>query len=48
MPLREGTHFIIARRIIRDALREDSVSEQIDGLVSELLDVDANTPVPSR
>jgi len=35
--LREGTHFIKARRLIREALMEDGVSQRIDELVAALL-----------
>lgn len=35
--LREGTHFVRARRMIREALTEDGVAARIDGLVADLL-----------
>ena len=35
--LPEGVHFVRARRLIRDALREDGVAGEIDRLVAELL-----------
>ena len=35
--LREGEHFVRARRRIRDALKEDGVADHIDQLVAELL-----------
>ncbi len=35
--LREGLHFVRARRLIRDALREEGIAQEIDGLVEELL-----------
>jgi len=35
--LREGEHFVRARQRIRQALREDGVSQRIDALVAELL-----------
>jgi CheY-like chemotaxis protein len=37
VPLREGEHFVGARRRIRAALREDGVAEWTEGLVRELL-----------
>jgi len=37
VPLREGLHFVRARGLIRDALREDGVAQRIDALVAELL-----------
>ena len=37
VPLKEGVYFITARRQIRDALAEDGVAGEIDGLVEELL-----------
>lgn len=36
--LKEGEHFTHARRRIRDALREDGVADEIDRLVTRLLD----------
>jgi BarA-like signal transduction histidine kinase len=35
--LKEGTHFVRARQIIRAALREDGIAQRIDELVAELL-----------
>ena len=37
VPLEESTYFITARRHIRNALTEDGVAEEINGLVTELL-----------
>lgn len=37
VPLKEETHFVSARRLIRKALQEDGVAHRIDGLVAELL-----------
>jgi hypothetical protein len=37
VPLKEGTHFVRARQLIRQALQEDGVAARIDGLVVELL-----------
>lgn len=37
VPLREGVHFIKARRLIREALLEDGISQRIDELVGVLL-----------
>ncbi|MBI4337997.1 MAG: N-6 DNA methylase [Chloroflexi bacterium] len=37
--LRERTHFVKARQLIRKALQEDGIAARIDGLVSELLGV---------
>ncbi|MDA2916737.1 N-6 DNA methylase [Nitrospinae bacterium AH_259_B05_G02_I21] len=36
--LREGLHFVSARRLIRDALREQGIAQEIDDLVEELLE----------
>ena len=36
--LQEGRHFVSARRLIREALRDDGVGGRIDGLVARLLD----------
>lgn len=35
--LKEGEHFVRARKRIRDALREDGVAAKMDTLVAELL-----------
>ena len=35
--LREGEHFVRARRRIREALKEDGIAQKIDRLVAELL-----------
>ncbi|MEW6142573.1 MAG: N-6 DNA methylase [Chloroflexota bacterium] len=37
VPLKEGTHFVRARQLIRAALREDGIARRIDGLVEKLL-----------
>ncbi len=37
--LREGTHFVRARQIIRAALRKDGIAQRIDELVARLLGV---------
>ncbi|MBI2872968.1 MAG: N-6 DNA methylase [Chloroflexi bacterium] len=37
VPLKEGTHFVRARQLIRRALQEDGVAGRIDRLVAELL-----------
>ncbi|MCL6641129.1 MAG: hypothetical protein K6T92_07120, partial [Candidatus Rokubacteria bacterium] len=38
VPLPERIHFVRARRLIRDALRERGVSQRIDTLVAKLLE----------
>lgn len=43
VPLREGMHFVRARRLIRDALRYDGVAQRIDELVSTLLNENASS-----
>jgi hypothetical protein len=37
VPLKEGTHFVRARQLIRRALQEDGVAQRIDQLVAKLL-----------
>lgn len=37
VPLREGEHFVRARRLIRQVLQEESVAGRIDELVTQLL-----------
>jgi BarA-like signal transduction histidine kinase len=37
VPLKEGTHFVRARRLVRGALQEDGVAGRIKALVEELL-----------
>ncbi|MDO8531273.1 MAG: N-6 DNA methylase [Dehalococcoidia bacterium] len=37
VPLKEGTHFVTVRGRIREALKEDGISGEIDKLVKELL-----------
>lgn len=37
VPLKEGTHFVRARRMIREALKEVGVADRIDQLVAKLL-----------
>ena len=44
--LSEGTHFVKARRLIRDALREDGVAQHMDALVATLLDEAASSSAP--
>ena len=36
--LMEGIHFVKARQLIREALREDGIAQKIDGLVAKLLE----------
>ena len=37
VPLPEDTNFVVARRLVRAALREDGVAESIDHMVEDLL-----------
>ena len=40
-PLKEGAYFVTARRQIREALAEDGVAGEINGLVADLLSTSA-------
>lgn len=45
VPIPDGTPFVRARSIIRDALREDGIADRIDGQVEALLGHDPDRPV---